>query len=214
MEDDEIDDDIHLDPISECFILLLTPIQWVCLDFCIELLNQRVVYWEYNCALVCAIAVLGVCDCGGWRTLEDYPPILSKVIKLARFMVVRKAMELADPEEEAEPTSSMLEEDWDSAYGGSPSPSPTISKKECLQWVMQMMDQFMVCGSQGPMQWMLDLWTYRLKIYYNTMSEGHVTWQNDDELLYKDVKFMMRQFRGMVDYMVRDARRILLEDLL
>jgi hypothetical protein len=213
-EDDETDDDIHLNPTPERSIPPLTPIQRACLDFCIELLNQRVVHWEYDCALVCAMAVLGVRDRGGWRTPEDYPLILSKVIKLARFMVVCKAMELVDPEEEAEPTSSMPEEDWDSVYGGSPSPSPTISKKGCLQWVTQMMDWFMVRGSQGPMQWMLDLWIYGLKIYYNTTSEGHVTWQNDDELLYKDVKFTMRQFRGMVDHTVRDARRILLEDLL
>uniref|UniRef100_A0A093V1S1 PAB-dependent poly(A)-specific ribonuclease subunit PAN3 n=1 Tax=Talaromyces marneffei PM1 TaxID=1077442 RepID=A0A093V1S1_TALMA len=49
------------------------------------------------------MAVLGVRDRGGWRTPEDYPPILSKVIKLARFMVVRKAMELAENEDDAEP---------------------------------------------------------------------------------------------------------------
>lgn len=64
------------------------------------------------------------------------------------------------------------------------------------------------------MQWMLDLWMYGLKIHYNTTSEGHVTWQNNDELLYKDVKFMMWQFCGMVNHTVRDARRILMEDLL
>ena len=212
-DDDEIDEDIHQDPTPESSTPLLTPIQRACLDFCIELLNQRVVHREYDCALVCAMAILGVRDQGGWRTPEDYPPILSKVIKLARFMVVRKAMELAAPDEEAEPTSSMQEEDWDSAYGGSPSPSP-ISKKGCLQWVTQMMDQFMVRGSQGPMQWMLDLRTYGLKIHYNTTTEGHVMWQNEDELLYKDVKFTMRQFRGMVDHTVRDAQRILMEDLL
>jgi hypothetical protein len=61
---------------------------------------------------------------------------------------------------------------------------------------------------------MLDLQTYRLKIYYNTTTKGHVTWQNDDELLYKDVKFTMWQFQGMVNHTVRDAQRILMEDLL
>ena len=217
-DDDEMDKDIHLDPeldpTPERFIPPLTPIQRACLDFCIELLNQRVVHREYDCALVCAMAVLGVRDRGGWRTPEDYPPILSKVIKLARFMVVRKAMELADIEDEAEPTSSMQENDWDSAYGGSPSSSPTVSQKGCLQWVTQMMDRFMVRGSQSPMQWILDLRTYGLKIHYNTTSEGHITWQNDNELLYKNVKFTMRQFRGMVDHTVRDAQRILMEDLL
>ncbi|QGA20956.1 hypothetical protein EYB26_008666 [Talaromyces marneffei] len=205
-DDDEMDEEIHedpeldpkLDPAPQSAIPPLTPLQRACLDFCIELLNQRVVHREYDCALVGAMAVLGVRDRGGWRTPEDYPPILSKVIKLARFMVVRKAMELAENEDDAEPASSMQENDWD----------------RCLQWVTQMMDRFMVRGSQSPMQWMLDLRTYGLKIHYNTTTEGHVTWQNSDELLYKDVKFTMRQFRGMVDHTVRDARRILMEDLL
>jgi hypothetical protein len=64
------------------------------------------------------------------------------------------------------------------------------------------------------MQWMLDLWTYGLKIHYNTISEGYVTWQDNDELLYKDVKFTMRQFHGMVNHIVRDAWRILIKNLL
>jgi hypothetical protein len=37
-----------------------------------------------------------------------------------------------------------------------------------------MMDRFMVRGSHSPMQWMLDLRTYMLKIHYNTTSRGHV----------------------------------------
>ncbi|KAE8551290.1 hypothetical protein EYB25_007526 [Talaromyces marneffei] len=135
-DDDEMDEDIHedpeldpkLDPAPQSAIPPLTPLQRACLDFCIELLNQRVVHREYDCALVCAMAVLGVRDRGGWRTPEDYPPILSKVIKLARFMVVRKAMELAENEDDAEPASSMQENDWDSAYGGSPSPRATLSR--------------------------------------------------------------------------------------
>ncbi|EEA26615.1 hypothetical protein PMAA_015390 [Talaromyces marneffei ATCC 18224] len=52
--------------------------------------------------------------------------------------LIRKAIELADPDEEAESTSSMLDEDWDSTY--SRSPSPITRKKGCLQWVTQMMD--------------------------------------------------------------------------
>lgn len=70
-DDEEMDEDIYHDPelessISlESSIPLLTPIQRACLDFCIELLNQRVVHREYDCALVCAMAVLGVRDRGG-----------------------------------------------------------------------------------------------------------------------------------------------------
>lgn len=43
----------------------LSPLQEACLDFCIELLNQRIQVHEYDCALVCALAVLG-CRFDGW----------------------------------------------------------------------------------------------------------------------------------------------------
>jgi hypothetical protein len=64
------------------------------------------------------------------------------------------------------------------------------------------------------MQWMLDLRTYGLKIHFNTTAPGHVTWHGQDELLYKNVRFTMRQFRGMVRQVVHEARRILFTQLL
>jgi hypothetical protein len=44
---------------------------------------------------VCAVAVLGVRE-GGFCMSEDYLSILSRVIKVARFMVIKKAVELSD----------------------------------------------------------------------------------------------------------------------
>ncbi|CAL5865802.1 uncharacterized protein PFLUO_LOCUS8 [Penicillium psychrofluorescens] len=76
----------------------MSPIQVACMDFCIELLNQRVGAKEYECALVCALAVLGR-GRDRWRDAESYPPILSKMIKIGRFMVLHKALRL-DPHAE------------------------------------------------------------------------------------------------------------------
>jgi hypothetical protein len=73
----------------------MTAIQAACMDFCIELLNQRISAEEYECALVCALAVLGR-GRDRWRDAESYPPILSKMIKISRFMVLHKALRL-DP---------------------------------------------------------------------------------------------------------------------
>ncbi|EAW15378.1 uncharacterized protein NFIA_047030 [Aspergillus fischeri NRRL 181] len=69
----------------------MTTIEKACLEFCIELLNQRHRSHEYESALVCAMAVLGQGDTG-WRDPESYPLILSHMIKVARFMVVQKAL--------------------------------------------------------------------------------------------------------------------------
>lgn len=77
------------DPQMEAWTM--TNIEKACLEFCIELLNQRHRSHEYKSALVCAMAVLGQGETG-WRDPESYPPILSRVIKIARFMVVQKAL--------------------------------------------------------------------------------------------------------------------------
>ena len=51
--------------------------------------------------MVCALAVLGVKE-EGWKGPEQYPPILSAVIKVTRFMVVQQALELSEPFRDAE----------------------------------------------------------------------------------------------------------------
>ena len=190
----------------------LSKIQKACLGFCIELLNQSISRREYDSALVCALAVLGVQE-DGWKGPEQYPPILSAVIKVARFMVVQQALELSEPFEEDEFNGDSAYES-DGSSDGSSTGSPRPRKRGCLQFVERMMDRFMVRGSHGPMQWMLDLRTYGLKIHYNTTSRGHVEWKGYDELLYKDMQFNMAQFRSMVHGLVAESRRLLVEDVL
>jgi superfamily II DNA helicase RecQ len=183
----------------------LSRIQKACLVFCIALLNQSITRREYDNPLVCALAVLGVKE-DGWKGPEQYPPILSAVIKVARFMVVQQALELSEPFDDTF--------DDDSAYESDSGQRPQRRPKGCLQFVQEMMDQFMVRGSHGPMQWMLDLRTYGLKIHYNTTSRGHVEWTGGDELLYKGLQFTMAQFRGMVHGLASESRRLLMEELL
>jgi len=189
----------------------LTAIQRACLEFCIQLLNQTISRKEYDSALICALAVLGVKE-GGWKGPELYPPILSAVIKVARFMIVQQALELSEPFQEDE-FNGDSGYDSDSSADSAPAPAPA-RKPGCLGFVAKMMDKFMVRGSHSPMQWMLDLRTYGLKIHYNTTSAGHVEWKGYDELLYKDLHFTMPQFRGMVHGLVTETRRLLVEDLL
>jgi superfamily II DNA helicase RecQ len=189
----------------------LSGIQKACLRFCIELLNQAITRKEYDSPLVCALAVLGVKE-EGWKGPEQYPPILSAVIKVARFMVVQQALELSEPFQEDEFDSDSA---YESEHGDNvPRQRRRQQHKGCLQFVQEMMDKFMVRGSHGPMQWMLDLRTYGLKIHYNTTSRGHVEWKGYDELLYKDLHFSMAQFRSMVHGLTTESRRLLMEDLL
>ncbi|OJD20477.1 hypothetical protein ACJ73_08189 [Blastomyces percursus] len=65
----------------------LTKIQMACLDFCIELVKQRVQVEDYEWALVNGLAVVGRGEYG-WGDAESYAAILS------RIMVVHKAVRL------------------------------------------------------------------------------------------------------------------------
>ncbi len=65
-----------------------------CLDFCFTLLQEQYLKSEYSNVLVCGLAVLGVRISGsqwGWMGPDNYLPILLKMIKIARFMVIEQA---------------------------------------------------------------------------------------------------------------------------
>ncbi|KAG9382315.1 DUF3505 domain containing protein [Pyrenophora tritici-repentis] len=159
-------------------------------EFCIALLNHRITRREYDSPLVCALAVLGVKE-DGWKGRAVPADIIG------------------GPEEDSgDETDDDLD---DSAYESGPSQR---RRPKGLQLVQKMMDRFMVRGSHSPMQWMLDLRTYGLKIHYNTTTRGHVEWTNGDELLYKELHFSMAQFRGMVHGLASESRRLLTEELM
>jgi superfamily II DNA or RNA helicase len=190
-------------------------VQLTALEFCIELLNQTMQQRETEMALVCALAVLGVRPTGkGFRDEQTFPSILSSIIKVAHFMVVLQAERL---------TGHIGEEEWaamdspctfdDSGYESEQMQRPKQRRatRSSYRWVIKMMDSFMVRGTASPMQWMLDLRAYGMKISFSTTSEGHVGWRNGDVLEYKDIHFSMAQFRGMVDQLRRTTRKQLME---
>ncbi|CAG8282939.1 unnamed protein product [Penicillium salamii] len=65
-------------------------------------------------------------------------------------------------------------------------PGPRRSFQE---WVVRLVDRFIVRGTRSPMQWILDLCTYGLKIHYNSTTPGHVGWMGQDRLCYKELSF-------------------------
>lgn len=72
-----------------------------------------------------------------------------------------------------------------------------------------MMHQFMICGTHGPMETLLDWRIYGLKVYYNHTAPGHVTWMGEDQLLYQQMAFTMGDFRGFIHGLVTVAWEIL-----
>ena len=61
-----------------------------CLRFCIALLAPKCRGHEYELPMLYAMAVLAVKP-QGWRSANEYPPIMSHIIKMARFMIIQMA---------------------------------------------------------------------------------------------------------------------------
>jgi hypothetical protein len=141
------------------------------LRFCIELLNQTLHSRETDMALVGALAVLGISPNGcSFRGPESFPSILSSIIKVAHFMVVQYAetRSVSSSTGEYSPCSSACNLD-DSGYESEGEPSMRSS----FEWVRRMMDQFIVRGTGSPMQWILDLRAYGMKIDMNDERRAH-----------------------------------------
>lgn len=131
-------------------------------------------------------------------------------------MVVQQAEQMARPtaDDEYSPCGSPCELD-DSGHDSERSEDHGRSRgRSSFEWVRKMMDGFMVQGCGSPMQWMLDLRGYGMKIDFNTTSAGHVNWRDGDTLEYKAIKFNMTDIRGMVAGLQQATRRALLEDLM
>ena len=113
---------------------------------------------------------------------DRYPPILPAIIKIARFMVVKKALKAIDSNKVNEIIPCDIGR-YDDINGNDSSNTklPPASKqyRGCLDFVTEIMDAFMVHGTHSPMQWMLVLHRYGLN------NSDNIWWDSDDEsLLY------------------------------
>ena len=212
----------------------LSDTQKACLHFCITLLDQQVQAHEYESALVCALAVLGV-QRDGWKTASQYPSTLSAVIKISRFLAVQQALEqggtgvgqgqalLLATESQGEQSKQrrqrwIVEEEEEEVVeeeedGIERRRWSNTNPPSCVQVLKSIMDKFMIRGSHSPMQWMLDLRSYGMKIGLNTTAAGHIQWEGD-QLLYKAFQFRLVDFRSMIHGLVGESKRLLVEDLL
>ncbi|OKP11118.1 ATP-dependent DNA helicase Q5 [Penicillium subrubescens] len=77
-----------------------------------------------------------------------------------------------------------------------------------------MVTGFMVHGTAGPMEWMMDLRRYGMKIHMNTPTAGHIGWANGDELSYKTMRFTMGAFRGFIHGLTASARQLMINQIL
>ncbi|KAJ6117766.1 hypothetical protein N7512_007491 [Penicillium capsulatum] len=159
------------EPESEPEPFELRPIEIALLEFCVDLLRQKIRNDEY----------------GSDEGYDSAPPSPTP-------------MASSPP-----PSSQML--------GQFTQEQRRHPQRTLPEWVKYMVDTFMVRGTNGPVQWLLDLRIYSMKVFFNTLAEGYIGWKSGDELLYKQIHFTIGDFRGFVYGLVGRMRQHFIRDV-
>ncbi|KAL6716774.1 hypothetical protein ACLMJK_004686 [Lecanora helva] len=189
----------------------LSRIEKALLSFLLSLLDRKSDEDEYELPLVDALAVLGLEE-NGFRGPDSYPSILSSILKISKFFVLRFAFEprleypsdldsdsnISDLDLSREPV--LLFSDLD------------LSEKP-LERLTTLIDRFLIRGTKTTMAWLLDLRSYGLKIARNSTSPGYIDWSGET-ILYKDISFSLSNFRSFLFGLIESTRDILFTELL
>ena len=176
------------------------------LEFLLSLLDHNLKDDEYKSVLVSAAAVFGVDNDRGWKSALSYTPTISAIVTVARMLVLYKASK-ARKERVAE---IMEKEGFNKEDADEQAPS-------YFDLVKEMANRFMTLTSYGgnpsPMDWLLRLRTYGMKIRFTINADGVVEWVGDT-LLYGHIKFSMAGLRLMIHGLVETTRMELRKELL
>jgi hypothetical protein len=143
-----------------------------CLQFCIALLDHRLMGDIFDSAIVGFLAVLGIDTAReGFQEATAYTPHLSALIKISQLLVLQRAVVAAEGGETEYPA----------------------------QMIEVMQDRFMVYGSRSPIDWAQKLRVYGKKIRDSTTSLGYIIWSDDGQKLdYKGLELSMSGLKQFV----------------
>jgi len=191
-----------------------SPLHGCCLRVCLQLLDQSVRTREYESPLICALAVLGVTE-RGFKTPQQYTSLLSSMIKLSRYFAVRAALHgiAADSLASTSPSSADDSDASDALDDSRFSPASDCKRSSALSRLEGMSQRFLMRGTHSPMEWMLDLRSYGMKIVFNTTQDGRMEW-NGDLVLYREIQFTMAEFRTWVHGLLHEAQALCVNELL
>lgn len=168
------------------------------LEFILSLMNQGLGDDEYNSALLSGLAVLGISGGSGWLNPLIYTPKQSAIITTTRMLVLYRAHQFHQ---------SDVERLTRQGYGLN---DAKALAQTILSYVQEMASQFMTLmqfnGRSTPMDTILRLRSFGLKIRFTTNSEGVIDWIGET-LLYGHVQFSMPQLRSMIHGMIASAQQ-------
>ncbi|KXX72843.1 hypothetical protein MMYC01_210575 [Madurella mycetomatis] len=187
----------------------------VCLDLLVALLDHPLLGASYDSVLLSALAALGVRDDGGWLGPEQYTPIYSAVVKVARMLVVRQAQletdeaadNSADGADGPDETDASDEADEADEVDEARAPGPSLFRAVRAK-VRRFMTTTHSEGDPTPMDWVFEARSYRLRIAFTTAAKGLIHWRDHGRtVVYRDITLSMDGLAEMLHALVRAAGR-------
>lgn len=179
----------------------------VALVFWIVVFDHKLGDREFDSAILSGLAVLGAdSDNGGWMPAINYTPALAAIIRTMRAMVIRRAW------------CQWRQHISEQSAAGVPDDKAREEAPSVFDGVKAAVHQFMtltVFGSQPtPLNTVYTQKTYGMKIRYTAKEEGQISWEGDETMLCRKMKFNMSDVGTVVHGLLSTARQRLIGELL
>lgn len=175
-------------------------------EFWLSMFDHELKEGEYESAVISALAVLGLDTNEGWASAMNYTPKLSAIVTVTRALIVYQAwIQRQDHIRE-------LTEDGN---------TQERAKQEAVSiydLVKEMVHRFMTLTSFGgrpsPMDRVLHMRTFGMKIRFTTKSVARIQWKDRDMVCVDKISFTMGDLRSLVHGLYESTREKLMDDLL
>ncbi|KAM7208117.1 telomere-linked helicase 1, partial [Rhypophila decipiens] len=171
----------------------------LCLDTVVSLLDHQYTHTHYESAMISGLAVIGIREDGGWESVENYTPIYSAVIKMARMLVVYQAV-LEQQDEIKELEQRMSKEEAKAAATG----LFTIVRKKVRRFLVVVGEK----TEPGPIDWIFDARTYGMRIRYRMTAAPAIDWVGE-RISYQRIRFHMHDLSDMLHGLVEEMRAVM-----
>nr|POE87058.1 atp-dependent dna helicase tlh1 [Quercus suber] len=177
-----------------------------CSSFWIAMFDHQLGDQEYESAILSGLAVLGADGIdGSWVPAINYTPKLAAVITTMRAIVIRKAWRTRQDEIQRK------------VRNGIPESRAREGAQRVLDMVKEDVHRFMTTmefgGHPTPLNTIYIHKMYGMKIRYTTKAEGQITWEGNDTVLVRKIKFSMDDIRKVVHGLLSNVRTQLVEEL-
>ena len=178
------------------------------LNFWVSMLDHSLPNSEFDSGLLSAVAVLGLdTESAGWTDAPSFTPKLSAIITISRALVIYSAWSIHQEEVAIRREQGLSKEEAES------------SAPQIYELVKTMVNRFMCLtqfhGQPTPMDRLLHMRSFGMRVSFNTKTAARVTWKSGyQEVCIDQAHFTMTELRDLVHSLLETCKERLVKQLM